>query len=162
MSEIYTDQDGQILKKNLEPEYEITAEGLKVVTEREAADEAPFAGMFQDGQLTRFGPGEVVVLPFDLQLPAGLSEETYRQVEKAMSYAEEYLRLFASKQEAYGRGNIAGFGELGVLVRLNDKLERLKNLVYLQRSTDLESVRDTWLDVLGYGLIGLMVHDGAW
>lgn len=98
----------------------------------------------------------------EVDVPDHYTLETRLQVEKLLSYMREYAQLFASKQEAYGRGNIDGFGELGVLVRLNDKLERLKNLVYKQRSNDMESVRDTWLDIVGYGLIGLMVHDGVW
>lgn len=105
---------------------------------------------------------EYVHLPFDVRIPTRYSEETVQQTEKAIECLVEYAELFAAKQESYGRGNIDGFGELGVLVRLNDKVERLKNLIYRGKSNDLEAVEDTWLDVIGYGLIGLMIHRGRW
>ena len=36
--------------------------------------------------------------------------------------------VFAKKQHDYGPGNISSFGEVGVLVRVSDKIARLKNL----------------------------------
>lgn len=101
-------------------------------------------------------------LALEVDIPERYSPETVEQTRKALEHLAEYARLFAAKQESYGRGNIDGFGELGVLVRLNDKVERLKNLIYRGKSNNLEAVEDTWLDVIGYGLIGLMIHRGRW
>lgn len=116
---------------------------------------------FQVTTLQPTSPGETRV-SVTLSLPAHFTQETVDQTIKAATVAAEYLALFSRKQEAYGVGNIDGFGELGVLVRLNDKIERLKNLLYHKRSSDLESVADTWDDVIGYGIIGGMVHRGLW
>lgn len=72
---------------------------------------------------------------------------------------EEVRAVMYERGRKYGPGNIAEFGELGVLVRLSDKLARLKNS---KDDFSDESVADTWLDVVGYGLIGLMIQKGLW
>lgn len=41
----------------------------------------------------------------------------------------ELRELMINKQRDYGHSNITDFGEYGVLVRLNDKVCRLKNLL---------------------------------
>ena len=101
-------------------------------------------------------------LSLEVELSDGYSAETIEQTRKVMSAAAEYIPLFAAKQEAYGRQNIAAFGEEGVVLRLHDKVQRLINLVWRRVSTRLEPARDSWLDVIGYGLIGLLNHDGEW
>lgn len=72
--------------------------------------------------------------------------------------AQEIAALVCSKQHDYGQGNILAFGEFGVLVRANDKFERLKNLQ--GKSPTNEAVDDTWMDVAGYALIALMLRRG--
>ena len=69
------------------------------------------------------------------------------------------LTTLDSKQLDYGRQNLDDFGEYGVLVRLNDKLSRLKNLLKSGDEAKHESVRDSWLDAANYALIGLVLHD---
>lgn len=77
---------------------------------------------------------------------------------KLLNYAE----LFDSKQHDYGPANISMFGEYGVLVRLNDKLQRLINLQKRADAPANESIEDTWRDIGGYGFIGEMLHSGEW
>jgi len=76
----------------------------------------------------------------------------------------ELFETFKKKQACYGKGNIAKFGEIGTLIRANDKLERLYNLVYLKRNNAIpeETIRDTWLDLADYALIALLVRNGSW
>ena len=74
----------------------------------------------------------------------------------------ESAMLLDSKNRDYGPGNISAFGEAGVVVRLNDKVERLKTLVWQNRSPQHEKVSDTWLDIANYGIIGLLCHRGEW
>ena len=38
--------------------------------------------------------------------------------------------LISAKQYDYGKDNILGFGEQGLVVRLWDKINRLKNLIW--------------------------------
>ena len=80
--------------------------------------------------------------------------------------------LMVRKQTDYGPGNISAFGELGVLVPLSDKLERLKNLLLTRDAQGRitmnpaapanESVEDSYRDLLNYALIALMVRQGQW
>ena len=104
-----------------------------------------------------------VTLGFEAVVPACYSHDTLMQTKKLLAVMAEYATLFSAKQEAYSRGNIDAFGELGVLVRASDKVNRLKSLIVEHRVNDLpETVRDTWTDLLGYAAIGLMTHDGTW
>ena len=72
------------------------------------------------------------------------------------------IQLFDKKQHDYGPGNIAKFGEFGVLVRTNDKLERLINLNKRGDTPANESVMDTWQDLSVYGAIARVVKQGQW
>jgi len=74
----------------------------------------------------------------------------------------EDIQLFDRKQHDYGSGNIAKFGEFGVLVRTNDKLERLINLNKRGDSPANESVMDTWQDLSVYGAIARVVKQDQW
>jgi len=81
----------------------------------------------------------------------------------------EQFNLFCKKQRDYGPGNINAFGEFGILVRLNDKVERLKNLLNKPQVGQLdkvvamnESIDDTWMDIATYALIALLVRRDQW
>ncbi len=47
-----------------------------------------------------------------------------------LRYALENTILMDKKQQDYGSNNISKFGLFGVIVRMSDKIERLKNLKY--------------------------------
>jgi hypothetical protein len=80
----------------------------------------------------------------------------------------EMSRLLAAKQHDYGHKNIDRFGLQGIVVRLNDKYERLANLEFTRQflkegntvapKVD-ETIFDTLQDIVGYCVIGLMVLD---
>ena len=83
----------------------------------------------------------------------------------------EDIKTFDKKQRDYGSGNIGDFGEYGVLVRVNDKIQRLKNLqkrigrnIGMTESVEPtnENISDTWLDLSVYSIIARMCRDGAW
>lgn len=82
------------------------------------------------------------------------------------------LDTVIGKQRDYGHGNILRFGLAGVVVRMADKIERLKNLLRLQaqslasQSSDgfspvNESIDDTALDIVGYCIIAVMLLSGT-
>ena len=75
----------------------------------------------------------------------------------------EIKTLLIEKNTRYGKGNIARFGEKGVLMRSFDKVDRLKTLLFdnIEATTD-EAVEDSWKDLAGYAIIGLMFHRGKW
>jgi len=74
--------------------------------------------------------------------------------------ANEIVELCIMKHHDYGYGNINDFGEFGLLVRVNDKVARLKNLLKKETPKN-ESVKDTWTDLAGYAILALMVKDGT-
>lgn len=76
----------------------------------------------------------------------------------------ELFEMFKAKQSSYGPKNISTFGEKGVIVRINDKLQRLIRLVwygYEDRIED-EKIEDTYFDLADYALIALLVRKGVW
>jgi len=89
---------------------------------------------------------------------------------RALVRALANCKLLDSKQQDYGSRNISDFGEYGVIVRLNDKMQRMINLNKKASTKDSvaadsplhESMLDTWQDISNYGLIGQMLHEGKW
>ena len=77
-------------------------------------------------------------------------------------YARVVAALLTKKNMDYGPGNIAEFGMHGVLVRLSDKIERLKHLLLNDMTPSNEAIEDTLLDIAGYAIIGRMIQDGRW
>ena len=76
-------------------------------------------------------------------------------VQEALSIAD----ILIKKQHDYGQDNILVFGEEGIMVRLSDKIHRLINL-FKKRDTkpQNEPVQDTFVDIAGYAIIGLMLQ----
>lgn len=88
----------------------------------------------------------------------------------------ELICLFDKKQKDYGRENIAEFGRFGVLVRMNDKMARIKNLtlegsllakmdskeIGLIGTIRNESLRDSYMDIAVYAVIDWLLEDGTW
>jgi len=72
---------------------------------------------------------------------------------------DEVEDVMGARHAKYGPGNINAHGLLGVRVRLADKIARIENS---EADFTDESYRDAWLDVVGYGLIALMLLDGTW
>tara|TARA_R100000742_G_C4276496_1_gene97627 strand:- start:1715 stop:2200 length:486 start_codon:yes stop_codon:yes gene_type:complete len=68
----------------------------------------------------------------------------------------EVSRILADKQRDYGPNNIARFAEKGLILRLHDKVARLENLLSSSSAAKNESIADTYLDIIGYSVIGLM------
>jgi|TARA_R100000084_G_scaffold105964_1_gene63861 hypothetical protein len=91
---------------------------------------------------------------------AGLDLKTDMGVQ-AMKLALKFVKVLDEKQQDYGPDNITISGELGVIVRSQDKLCRLKHLLG-KETVNNESVSDSWMDLANYGLIGYMVHNGKW
>ena len=87
----------------------------------------------------------------------------------------EQYELFCRKQHDYGPGNISVGTQLqteadvklsltGLWFRMNDKIQRLKQLVLLKKDARVksESVKDTFQDLSIYGIISQMVSNGDW
>jgi predicted DNA-binding protein (UPF0251 family) len=68
----------------------------------------------------------------------------------------ELVDQVIGKQRDYGTGNIAAFGEIGLTVRLSDKVARLQNLLGGGRTPTHEAITDTWMDIVGYSIVALL------
>jgi hypothetical protein len=74
---------------------------------------------------------------------------------------DDMHKLLVSKQHDYGHENILHFGIVGVAVRLCDKIARMRNLLKRGTSALNEALTDTYMDILGYAAIALMLEDGS-
>lgn len=80
-----------------------------------------------------------------------------------LRFALENTLLMDRKQQDYGSKNISGFGTFGVVVRMNDKFERIRNLFNNRRKRAVnESIRDSFRDISNYAIIALMVESKQW
>lgn len=75
--------------------------------------------------------------------------------------------LLLKKHKDYGPLNIAhapGGAMNGLMVRMHDKMERLKHLTYQvpDQKPHYESIEDTLIDLANYAIIGLLVQRGQW
>lgn len=90
-------------------------------------------------------------------------DEKFRQAVSAVYvHAEE---LLMRKHKDYGPKNIGlspGGPLNGLRVRMHDKLARINNLLDSGAEPTNESFRDSWLDLMNYAAIGLLVIDNKW
>lgn len=78
----------------------------------------------------------------------------------------ELRTILIQKQEDYGPLNISlapGGAYNGLRVRMFDKLQRFSHLVDTNNDTpNFESLRDTFIDLANYAIIGILVQQGQW
>ncbi|PIY80184.1 MAG: hypothetical protein COY80_04115 [Candidatus Pacebacteria bacterium CG_4_10_14_0_8_um_filter_42_14] len=70
--------------------------------------------------------------------------------------SEELLEMFLQKHKDYGKGNIIANGELGIAMRISEKVERIKHLLVSGNTPANETVEETWVDIAVYAVIGVM------
>ena len=67
------------------------------------------------------------------------------------------------KNHDYGSGNILGCPvgpQTGIVVRLYDKIARLSNLINCKENPANEPLLDTWEDIAGYAVVGMLLEKG--
>ena len=102
-------------------------------------------------------------------------EKTYPETAKEFQKIQyEQYETFCKKQMDYGPSNISmgtGIGEAinvklattALVVRINDKVQRLLNLVVTHnREAQNEPVEDAFKDLSVYGIIAQIVKNGKW
>ena len=102
-------------------------------------------------------------------------KKTYPEIAKAYERIQlEQYELFASKMMDYGKGNISVGTNLdteeevhvamtGLWFRINDKIQRLKQLIILGHKDNVgESELDTFQDLSVYGIIAQIVSAKKW
>ena len=73
---------------------------------------------------------------------------------------EELLQMFLKKHRDYGKGNILANGELGISMRVSEKIERLKHLLMTQQKPSNETIEETWIDIAVYGVLAVLLRRG--
>ena len=80
--------------------------------------------------------------------------------------ALDCIKLFDDKQQDYGSDNIAATRQIGIAVRLQDKVARMRHILMKAIRGDdninNESLEDTYKAVANYGMIGWILHKGKW
>lgn len=83
----------------------------------------------------------------------------------AADIASKCIAIMVIKNKDYGPNSISnapGGALNGLNVRLHDKIERLNNLLSNKKEPNNESIRDTFVDIVNYGIISLLVLDNRW
>ena len=105
----------------------------------------------------------------------GFIEKQYPETAKEFKRLQnEQYELFCKKQMDYGPSNIAmgtsletneekRLSLIGLIVRINDKIQRLINLVIKNnREAQNEPTVDAFKDLACYGIIAQIVEAGKW
>jgi len=117
--------------------------------------------------LSKVAKVESVIEQMELEWPEMTKE--FKRLQK------EQYELFLHKQHDYGPGNISVGTQLqtpdeidlsltGLWFRMNDKIQRLKNLLMSGRENAVEGepMEDAFLDVSNYGIMATIVKNGKW
>jgi hypothetical protein len=86
---------------------------------------------------------------------------------------QEQYELFCKKQLDYGPENITlgkdteksenrKLSLMGLWFRMNDKIQRILNIVSNQAQPNNESLEDSWTDLSNYSIISILVHRNKW
>ena len=112
-----------------------------------------------------YGTDEVAVQLMEQQYPKTTDE--FKRLQ------QEQYELFCKKQMDYGPSNISVGTNLiteeevklsltGLWFRMNDKIQRIKNLLMNNQKINNEPLEDSFLDVSNYGIMATIVKNGKW
>lgn len=102
-------------------------------------------------------------------------EEQYPEMTKEFKrIMREQYETFCKKQSNYGPDNISlgkdlsteddkKLSQMGLFFRMNDKIQRIKQLVVLGSKDNVnETIIDTYQDLSVYAIIAQLVKNGKW
>ena len=112
-----------------------------------------------------YGTDNTAVQLIEQQYPKTTDE--FKRLQK------EQYELFCKKQMDYGPSNISVGTDLateadiklsltGLWFRMNDKIQRAKNLLMTNQKVNNEPLEDSFLDVSNYGIMATIVKNGKW
>lgn len=84
----------------------------------------------------------------------GISYDEYWKV------VHECIQLSKDKNELYGTRALIRFDKLGVLIRMNDKIDRLNNIYMNEKKVKFESVEDNLKDLINYAIYHILILRG--
>lgn len=80
-------------------------------------------------------------------------------VEQFMSITQDMAKTYAAKNHDYGNSfeeSLDEFGLVASVVRLGDKMNRIKSLIKKEAQVKDESIKDTLLDMANYAIMTVM------
>ena len=101
-------------------------------------------------------------------------EDKYPETAKEFKRLQkQQYELFCEKQMDYGPSNISVGTNLetddeiklsltGLWFRMNDKIQRMKNLLMNNQKVNNEPLEDSFLDVSNYGIMSTIVNNKKW
>ncbi len=123
-----------------------------------ATDGTDFAAYGLSDPRDKYGSRDTSLAPYTDKVDAGFVADVWRIMDSAGN-------LLIRKHHDYGPKNIAhspGGPLNGLRVRMWDKIARINNLLDSGVKPSNESLRDSFLDLLNYSAIAMMVLDGVW
>ena len=112
-----------------------------------------------------YGTDNTAVQVIEQQYPKTTDE--FKRLQKLQ------YKVFCEKQMDYGPSNISVGTNLvteeevklsltGLWFRMNDKIQRIKNLLMNNQKVNNEPLEDSFLDVSNYGIMATIVKNGKW
>lgn len=80
-------------------------------------------------------------------------------VEQFMSITQNMTKIYAAKNHDYGNSfeeSLDEFGLVASVVRMGDKMNRIKSLIKKEAQVKDESIKDTLLDIANYAVMTIM------
>lgn len=93
------------------------------------------------------------------QLTQDMKGESPERIAGLSDALSDIELMMDQRHKKYGTGNIAKHGPVGILVRLDDKFQRLENG---SANFDDETIEQTLDDIIGYSLIWKLWLRGQW
>lgn len=118
----------------------------------------------EERKVVIFAPESIKVLREELnedepEKPIPLQKEFENHVQAIM---DRMVSTWIPKQKGYGPSNIGIFREMGIMVRMIDKISRVHNILMRGGEEGDESLKDNFLDIAVYCAIALMCMEKEW
>lgn len=110
----------------------------------------------------------------NIEVVAQIEKDYPQMTDEFWRICHEQYETFCSKQSNYGPGNISvgtslateeerKLSLIGLFFRMNDKIQRIKQLVVLGNRDNVgEAIDDTFQDLSVYAVIAQLVKRGVW
>ena len=98
--------------------------------------------------------------------PQVITNDMLREANRKPTYEDalglvldEIKETILRRHKRYGH-NLLRHGEMGIIIRVDDKTERIKNMIEAKEDDAEEPREQTWIDVAGYAVQAIMIGRG--
>ena len=123
-----------------------------------------------ESDFSRMMGGDMVAIP---EKAHETERKNPNQAARFKEIIEEMYQVHLDKNADYSPANVLGVGEIGLVVRLWDKMTRLMNLLGFEidvkfveyrgpKEARNESITDTYMDMAVYAIIARLYREGKW